>query len=111
MPRMTARGYIVATLELGVDRQGGEQQLTDELIGQICERVRRARPDGHGESWHKLLKEEKRIKAWVDEGLTVVKIDILVAPPGSRRPPSHSGALCDRALRRLEETADHSTRR
>ena len=34
--RKTARRYITAAVELGVDRSGGEEQLTDELIGQLC---------------------------------------------------------------------------
>src|SRR5580658_461708 len=38
--RKTARRYIAAALELGVERGGGEEQLTDELIGQLVERVR-----------------------------------------------------------------------
>ena len=32
--RKTARRYIAAAMELGVERTGGEEQLTDELIGQ-----------------------------------------------------------------------------
>jgi transposase len=69
-------------VELGVDRSGGVEQLTDEVIGQVCERVRPRRPDGHGESWRRLLGEEKQIKAWVEEGLTVVKIGILLRRRG-----------------------------
>jgi transposase len=80
--RRTARRYIVAAVELGVDRGGGEDQLTDELIGQVVERVRPHRPDGHGEAWRTLLAEEDRIKAWVKEDLTVVKIGILLARRG-----------------------------
>ena len=64
--RKTARRYIAAAVELGVDRDGGEGQLTDELIGQVVERVRPHRPDGHGEAWRALLAEEERIKAWVE---------------------------------------------
>jgi hypothetical protein len=48
--RKTARRYIAAALELGIDRQGGEAQLSDELIGQVAEKVRPHRPDGHGEA-------------------------------------------------------------
>ena len=66
--RKTARRYIAAAIELGVDRAGGEEQLSDELIGQVVERVRPHRPDGHGEAWRSLLGEEERIKEWVDEG-------------------------------------------
>ena len=46
--RKTVRRYIAAAIELGVDRSGGEEQLGDELIGQVLERVRPHRPDGHG---------------------------------------------------------------
>ena len=80
--RKTARRYITAAVELGVDRDGGEGQLTDELIGQVLERVRPHRRDGHGDAWRVLLGEEKRIKAWVGEDLTVVKIGILLARRG-----------------------------
>ncbi|MHB1511551.1 MAG: transposase [Acidimicrobiales bacterium] len=80
--RKTVRRYIVAALGLGVVRDGGDGQLTDEVIGQVVEQVRPHRPDGHGESWQKLLAEEKRITTWVDEGLTVVKIGILLERRG-----------------------------
>jgi len=80
--RKTARRYIAAALELGIDRLGGEGQLTDELIGQVAEKVRPHRPDGHGEAWRRLLAEEERIKAWVKQDLTVVKIGILLQRRG-----------------------------
>jgi hypothetical protein len=82
--RRTARRDITAAVELGVDRDGGEEQLTDELIGQVVERVRPHRPDGHGEAWRTLLAEEDRIKSWVKADLTVVKIGILLARRGVR---------------------------
>jgi hypothetical protein len=49
----TARRFrhITAAVELGVDRGGGEGQLSDELIGQVLERVRPHRLDGHGSAW------------------------------------------------------------
>jgi transposase len=80
--RKTARRYITAAVELGVDRDGGEEQLTDGLIGQVLERVRPHRLDGHGDAWRLLLAEEDRIKAWVDEDLTVVKIGVLLGRCG-----------------------------
>jgi transposase len=80
--RKTARRYIAAAVELGVDRSGGEEQLTDELIGQVLERVRPHRPDGHGPAWRALLAEEDRIKDWLAQDLTVVKIGILLARRG-----------------------------
>src|ERR1700684_3554400 len=80
--RKTARRYIAAAIELGVDRSGGEEQLSDELIGQVLEQVRPHRLDGHGEAWRRLLVEEDHIKAWVKEDLTVVKIGILLSRRG-----------------------------
>ncbi len=56
--RKTARRYIAAAVELGIDRSTGEEQLTDELIGQVVERVRPHRTDGHGAAWRTLLAEE-----------------------------------------------------
>ena len=38
LDRKTGRRYIAGAIELGVDRTGGEEQLTDELIGQVVER-------------------------------------------------------------------------
>lgn len=80
--RKTARRYIAAAVEVGVERNGDEGQLTDELIGQICDRVRPRRPDGHGESWRRLLEHEEQIKQWVKADLTVVKIGILLGRRG-----------------------------
>jgi len=85
--RKTARRYIAAAIELGIDRSGGEEQLSDELIGQVLERVRPHRIDGHGEAWRSLLAEEERIKAWVKEDLTVTKIGILLTRRGVVVPP------------------------
>jgi hypothetical protein len=76
--RKTARRYIAAAVELGVDRCGSEEQLSDKLIAQVLERVRPHRVDGHGEAWRTLLGEEDRITAWVTDGLTVVKIGVLL---------------------------------
>jgi hypothetical protein len=45
--RKTARRYIPAAMELGLERSGGEERLTDDLIGQLVERVCPHRPDGH----------------------------------------------------------------
>ncbi len=80
--RGTVRNYVTAALAAGVDRDGSEEQLTDEVIGQVVEVVRPSRPDGHGLTWRRLLAEEEQIKAWVDDGLTVTKIHILLSRKG-----------------------------
>jgi transposase len=92
--RMTARNYIAAAIAHGLDRGGGEDQLTEELIGQICEQVRPKRPDGHGESWRRLLQEEEQIKSWVKQGLTVVKIGVLLGRIGVDVPPRTLARFC-----------------
>jgi len=84
--RKTVRRYVAAAIESGLDRKGGESQLTDELIGQLVERVRPHRPNGHGESWRVLLAEEERIKDWVKADLTVVKIGVLLRRRGVEVP-------------------------
>jgi transposase len=80
--RKTARRYIAAGIGLGVERSGGEEQLTEQLIGQVVEAVRPNRTDGHGAAWRMLLGEETQIKQWVADGLTVVKIGILLKRRG-----------------------------
>jgi hypothetical protein len=80
--RKTAQRYIEAAVGLGLDRAGGEDQLTDALIGGVCEAVRPSRPHGHGASWELLCTEEATIKGWVDKGLTVAKIGDLLARRG-----------------------------
>ena len=57
--RKTARRYVEAAVALGLDRDGGESQLTDELIGAVCEAVRPSRPNGHGASWELLAAHEE----------------------------------------------------
>lgn len=92
--RKTVRRYIAAAIELGVERSGGEEQLGDELIGQVLERVRPHRPDGHGEAWRTLLDEEQRIKDWLKHDLTVTKIGILLARRGVEVPPRTLARFC-----------------
>jgi transposase len=92
--RKTAKRYVQAAVELGLDRSGTEDQLTDELLGQLVERVRPHRPDGHGESWRTLLDHEQKLKGWVKDGLTVVKIGILLERNGVVVPPRTLARFC-----------------
>lgn len=73
--RKTVRRYLEAAVACGVVRDGGEEQLTDGLIGQVCERVRPHRADGHGEAWATLKANHDQLKTWlVTQDLTVVKV-------------------------------------
>ena len=77
--RKTVRRYVEAAVAQGVTREGGEDQLSDELIGAVVEAVRPHRSDGHGQAWRLLVVHHDQIKAWLKEGLTVVKChDLLI---------------------------------
>ena len=82
MDRKTARRYVDAAVAAGLDRECGVDQLTDELIGAVVTAVRPDRPQGHGEAWEALCTNHDRISKWVKDGLTVVKIEDLLARHG-----------------------------
>jgi transposase len=80
--RKTARRYVQAAVDAGLVRGAGAGQLTDELIGQVAEAVRPARPGGHGRAWDRLEACHAEIGGWVKDGLTVVKIGVLLERRG-----------------------------
>lgn len=85
MDRKTVRRYIVAAVELGLDRAGGEDQLTDLLLGQVVEKVRPHRTDGRGEARRLLDEHRDQLVQWLDrdkDGLTVVKVHELLERKG-----------------------------
>ena len=85
--RKTVKRYVTAGAEAGLVRDGDEGQLTDGLIGQVCELVRPHRPDGHGSGWETLRVHHDQLKVWlVDEELTVVKVGVLLARRGVEVP-------------------------
>ena len=63
--RKTARSYVNAALAAGLVRDGGEEQLIDELV--VAGRP--ARPQGHGAAWEVLEGEHAQIVGWVGQGL------------------------------------------
>jgi transposase len=86
--RKTVRRYLKAAVESGLDREGGEDQLTDVFIAQVVEKVRPHRVDGHGESWRLLAAHREQIRAWLDDDdLTVTKVGTLLARQGVVVPP------------------------
>ncbi|HEX9174573.1 MAG TPA: IS21 family transposase [Mycobacterium sp.] len=80
--RKTVVRYVDAALEAGLVRDGGQEQLTDELIGQVVAALRPDRPNGHGVAWESLEAQRDQIAKWVGDGLTVVKIGDLLARQG-----------------------------
>jgi hypothetical protein len=78
--RKTVRRYVEAAVESGLDRQGGEDQLSDGLIALVVEKVRPLRTDGHGAAWRLLEAHHEKIRGWIDDDdLTVVKVHSLLA--------------------------------
>ena len=89
--RKTARRYVAAAEAAGLTREAGIEALTDDLVGEVVEAVRPARPNGHGASWESLLAHEEQIRAWVAGGdgqdpLSIVKIEELLARQGVKVP-------------------------
>ena len=80
--RKTGKRYVMAAVAAGLSRGGGEEQLTDELIGQVVSVVRPVRPDGHGQGWAELEARREQITGWVEKDVPVVKIGILLARQG-----------------------------
>src|SRR6266536_5065832 len=80
--RKTSKRYVTAAVAAGLLRDGGEGQLTDELIGQVVAVVRPVRPDGHGAGWAELEARQQQIAKWAEGGVPVVKIGILLARQG-----------------------------
>jgi hypothetical protein len=80
--RKTARRYVAAAEAAGVVRDGGEEQLSDEVLGQVVAAVRPVRASGHGQAWEALETQREQVSEWVGQDLTVVKIGDLLARQG-----------------------------
>ena len=80
--RRTARRYVEAAVAAGLARDGGLGQLTDGLAGQVAQVVRPVRPGGHGLAWDQLEGRRAEIEAQVKQGLSVVKIGVLLERRG-----------------------------
>lgn len=80
--RKTARRYVQAAQTAGVVRDGGWEQVTDEVVGAVVAAVRPARPQGRGQAWQQLEGQRQQITEWVGRGLTVVKIGTLLQRRG-----------------------------
>jgi transposase len=80
--RKTARRYVQAAEAAGAVRTGGPAQLSDELVGAVVAAVRPTRPAGRGPAWERLVPVREQITQWVRQGLTVVKIEDLLARRG-----------------------------
>jgi transposase len=87
--RKTARRYVAAAQEAGLDRDAGTDAVDDELIAAVVNAVRPARPNGHGAAWETLEARREQVQGWITgagvEGgtpLSIVKIEELLARSG-----------------------------
>jgi transposase len=80
--RKTVRRYVTVAEGLGLIREGGGEQLSDEFIAIVVEVVRPHRSDGHGAPWRVLAAHDDVVKGWVAEDLTAVKIHELLERRG-----------------------------
>lgn len=80
--RKTVRRYVEVAQSCGLGRDGEADQLTEELLTRVIAGVRRKRPNGKSEAWETIAGESEQIKAWLDQGLTLTKIHILLGRHG-----------------------------
>jgi transposase len=80
--RKTVRRYVDRARACGLDRDGGDGQLSDELIAAVIAGVRPHRPAGKSLAWETIAAEHVQIKAWLKDGLTLTKIHTLLGRRG-----------------------------
>ena len=86
--RKTARRYVAAAQEAGLQRDAGFTAVDDELVAQVVSVVRPARPNGHGTAWEALEARQEQIVVWLKgdgkdaKPLSVVKVHELLARQG-----------------------------
>ncbi len=81
--RKTARRYVQAAEAAGLVRDSGVDAVTDELLGEVIDRVRPVRPNGHGTGWDALAGRRQDVIDWVGQGLSIVKIHELLTRSGT----------------------------
>lgn len=81
--RKTVRRYVAAAVELGLVRDGGDEQLSDIFVGSVVEAVRPHRADGRGEAWRLLVANHQLVEDWLKKDkLTVRKTHELLGRRG-----------------------------
>ena len=96
--RKTVRRYVEAARTAGLLPGHGEGAITDELIGQVVELVRPARPSGHGAAWDELVPHRSKIEGWLNQDLKVTKIHDLLARKGVAVPYRSLHRYCTEEL-------------
>ena len=80
--RKTVRRYVQAAQSAGLARDGGPEQLTDELLGAVVGVVRPDRPHGVGAARESLVAHREQIEGWLKRDLTLAKVHVLLGRRG-----------------------------
>ena len=80
--RKTVRRYVDRARACGLDRDGGDGQLTDELLAAVIAEVRPSRPTGKSLAWETIAAEHEQIKAWLKAGVDADQDPHVVGPAG-----------------------------
>ena len=78
LDRKTVRRYVEACRDAGVWRGGGEDQLTEGVVGQVIGGVRPRGPEAHGDAWRLCVESRESLRGWVEEGLRLTKVQELL---------------------------------
>jgi len=71
--RKTVRRYVVVAAELGLVRDSGDEQLSDDFVGSVVAAVRPHRADGRGEAWGLLVANHQLIEGWLKKDKVTVR--------------------------------------
>lgn len=82
LDRKTVRRYVQAAEAAGVACEGGDGQLTEEVLGAVVAVVRPDRPRGNGASWEAIAAQREQIQTWLKQDLTLAKIHMLLGRRG-----------------------------
>ncbi len=107
MDRKTVRRYVAAAKAAGLERDGGEDQLSDALIGEVTHRVQSRGPGRHGANWMVCEEHRERLKKWIDEGLKLTKVRVLLERHTGKSVPYrtlHRFARSGLGFRKVKET-------
>lgn len=72
--RKTVRRYTELAVALGVRREGGVEQLTDELLGDLAGRLQPGAVGNHGAAWRVCETHRNKLQGWVDQDLKLSKV-------------------------------------
>ena len=107
--RKTVQRYVVAAEAAGLDRDVGEDQLSDALAGEVTHEMQSRGPGRHGATWRFCEEHRERLKAWIDEGLKLTNVRGTGDPSGRPSFRSRLGRVGDHEERGLRP-ANQSTR-